>query len=429
MIKKLWWSLVPRRISPGIFQSFLILLPLLPLRAAEDQSSVSFDNKSGRPAVVVLVGPRRQTVAVPDGKTAQTTAAPGTYHILVRYGPEGGPFTYTRGESFTVEESATRYSTTTITLHGVVGGNYKTASSSSDEFERGLAEATAAEPSKEAREKFGPAVEAFNRRDFPAVKAMAERGNAEAQFCMGEMYSRGVGVTRDKATAAKWWRKASDQGHVGAQCNLGDMYHTGDGVTRDYAEALRLFAGASDKGDGKAMSNLGGMYREGHGVPTDYKQAVNWYRKAAELGTPEGQVNLGVMYAEGKGIEQDYKEAINWYRKAADQGDGRAQFNLGALYSDGHGVERDYTEAAKWFRKAAEQGVSQAQHNYGVCCYQGLGIPKDVVQAFMWFSLAADQGHTGAKQNCSILAGKMSPEDLSKAKAAKSEWMASHDKK
>src|SRR5512139_2231427 len=43
-------------------------------------------------------------------------------------------------------------------------------------------------------------------------RPLAESGDAGAQFRIGTMYAEGLGVTRDDAEAAKWFRRAAEQG-------------------------------------------------------------------------------------------------------------------------------------------------------------------------------------------------------------------------
>ncbi len=66
---------------------------------------------------------------------------------------------------------------------------------------------------------------------------MAEQGQAEAQYNLGDMYQLGLGVPRDYQEAAQWCRLAAEQGHAGAQALLGAMYYLGQGVPRDDALA------------------------------------------------------------------------------------------------------------------------------------------------------------------------------------------------
>ena len=45
-----------------------------------------------------------------------------------------------------------------------------------------------------------------------ALRARAERGDAEAQFMLGERHFLGKGVPQNEREAAKWYRLAAEQG-------------------------------------------------------------------------------------------------------------------------------------------------------------------------------------------------------------------------
>lgn len=88
------------------------------------ESRVTFDNQSGQGAKVRLVGPTDREVYVPDGQSRTIyPVRAGHYYILVRY--DDGRCR--AGEHFNVEATGTTFSRVTITLHGVVGGNYPTS--------------------------------------------------------------------------------------------------------------------------------------------------------------------------------------------------------------------------------------------------------------------------------------------------------------
>ena len=72
-------------------------------------------------------------------------------------------------------------------------------------------------------------------------RPLANQRNAGAQFSLGLMYSKGLGVPQDYAEALKWYRKEAEQGSAGAQNNLGIMYSNGYGVQHDYGEAVRWY--------------------------------------------------------------------------------------------------------------------------------------------------------------------------------------------
>jgi uncharacterized protein len=82
---------------------------------------------------------------------------------------------------------------------------------------------------------------AYNRGEYAEAVELfqlaAARHEAAAQFDLGQMYRKGLGVTQDHAEAARWYRLAAAQGHVAARYNLGLMYLEGLGVTRDQVRA------------------------------------------------------------------------------------------------------------------------------------------------------------------------------------------------
>lgn len=118
-----------------------------------------------------------------------------------------------------------------------------------------------------------------------ALTAQADKGNAEAQYRLGEMYSLGSGVTEDDAAAFRWHYKAANQGYAPAQYKLALIYANGKGVTQDYTAAFRWFLKAANQGNAFAPFNLGGMYEDGRGVTQDYVQAHKWFSLAAARAT------------------------------------------------------------------------------------------------------------------------------------------------
>jgi hypothetical protein len=106
--------------------------------AQSHPNNITFDNKSGEPALVKLIGPTTLSVSVPNGQRRTVNCAAGKYYILVRYGDIPQQYRYTKGESFTVTQTETQYSIISITLHKVVGGDYPTYPISEEEFNRAI---------------------------------------------------------------------------------------------------------------------------------------------------------------------------------------------------------------------------------------------------------------------------------------------------
>ena len=84
--------------------------------------------------------------------------------------------------------------------------------------------------------------------DIAAARALAERGDADAQALLAEAYYFGNAVAQDYVEAARWSRLAAEQGHAVGQALLGEAYFFGNGVTQDYVEAVRWSRADSPRG-------------------------------------------------------------------------------------------------------------------------------------------------------------------------------------
>ena len=86
----------------------------------------------------------------------------------------------------------------------------------------------------------------------------------------------------DYAEAVKWYREAAEQGLVEAQYSLGECYSKGNGVEQDYADAVKWYRKAAEHGYAAAQYYLGECYADGKGVEHNIAEAVKWCRKAVE---------------------------------------------------------------------------------------------------------------------------------------------------
>lgn len=155
-----------------------------------------------------------------------------------------------------------------------------------------------------------------------ATYQAARKGDAVAQYKVGESYDLGQGVAQDYQEAVQWYRRSAEQGYAQAQFALAEMYKNGDGVAKDLA------------------------------------QAAHWYRLAAEQGNPGAQLLLGVLHESGLGVTLDFKEAAKWYRRSAEQGDARAQLLLGVFYQLGQGVSKNFVVACALYSLSARNDSS-----------------------------------------------------------------------
>lgn len=77
---------------------------------------------------------------------------------------------------------------------------------------------------KAGKHRAAKPVSKISRQSLEDTMNAAKQGNAEAQYRLGVMYSRGVGVRKDTAEAMKWYRRAASRGHAKARENLEYVY-------------------------------------------------------------------------------------------------------------------------------------------------------------------------------------------------------------
>ena len=150
------------------------------------------------------------------------------------------------------------------------------------------------------------AITACERKSGEAIQRVFEDASAA--------YEQG-----DYATAYRLIKPLAEQGYAKAQYNLGVLYNKGIGVPQDYTEAMKWYRKSAEQGLADAQYNLGVMYHKGEGVPQDYTETSKWYWKAAEQGHADAQYSLGAMYGRGQGVQQDRVQAYMWLSLAASR--------------------------------------------------------------------------------------------------------------
>ena len=98
---------------------------------------------------------------------------------------------------------------------------------------------------------------AYRQGDFKTAlevfQAMAEKGNARAQFFLSQMYLSGSGVPRDYAQALKWASASAEQKNSDGQFTLGEIYESGKGVPADLVQAHMWYSLSATSGDEQAI--------------------------------------------------------------------------------------------------------------------------------------------------------------------------------
>jgi len=104
---------------------------------------------------------------------------------------------------------------------------------------------------------------------------------------LGFSYALGDGVPRIPSLELEWFSKAAAANNTMAMNQMAEYYEVGregiKGVTKDDATAARFYRRSAEAGNAEAMYELGKMYEQGRGGSAkDKDQAVSWYQKAAQ---------------------------------------------------------------------------------------------------------------------------------------------------
>lgn len=241
--------------------------------------------------------------------------------------------------------------------------------------------------------------------------------NAQGLSDFFAAYRRG-----DYVTAINGFRPAADKGDAVAQFMLGQMYEGGEGVKQDDQAAFSWFLKSAEQGFDLAQAEIGLSYSTGRGVAQNEELAFKWYLKAAEQGLARAQARAGVAYFFGNGTEKNPQQAIAWGHKAVAQNDEWGQVLFGMAYASGSGVPRDDQQSTFWYLKAANQGNTYAQSVLAGVFGLGLGVTKDLQQGYFWSLLASAKGDKNATTLRDKLEEMLTPQQKASAQAQARNW-------
>ncbi len=152
---------------------------------------------------------------------------------------------------------------------------------------------------------------------LPEIKALADKGVADAQDHYGFVLWDGIGVPKDTKQGVEWLRKGASQGWVFSQFMLGASYLQGEGVPQSDTDAFRHFRQAADKDYPFAMRELAGMYLEGRGIAQSDVDAYQWFQRAADSNEPSSIVFAAALKLVGRGTTKNVPQATATLKRMA----------------------------------------------------------------------------------------------------------------
>lgn len=160
------------------------------------------------------------------------------------------------------------------------------------------------------------------------LERLAGRGDAHAQYLMGQLYQGGPLLIPNSQKAKHWLTQAAEHGLPEAQYALGKLFLSDDMEVRDPDEGIRWLKQAAQSGNHYAAYRLGKEYLTGEVVTKDIVKAVEWFSQSAEADDQYAQYMLGKLYLTGQGVTHDQTQAMVWFSRSAAQGNQYAQFFL-----------------------------------------------------------------------------------------------------
>lgn len=164
-------------------------------------------------------------------------------------------------------------------------------------------------------------VDAWQQGDYARAIAewrpLAESGDPDAQFNLGQAYKLGRGVQPDANLAIDWYRKAAAQGHMRAEDNLGLlMFQQGD-----RAGAMPYLQRASMRGEPRAQYIVGTTLFNGDTIGKDWVRAYALMTRASASGLAQAATSLEQM---DKYIPEDQRKQGLAMAASMEKGDSSA---------------------------------------------------------------------------------------------------------
>lgn len=221
----------------------------------------------------------------------------------------------------------------------------------------------------------------------------AKAGDPAAQTLAAEILSRGLGVPRNEAEAAKWYQAAAEQSVPEAQFQYALLLLDGRFVKKDVHAAYALMQAAAEAGNRLAQFNFAQLVVEREPGETGMTRAVSYYERAAKAGLADAQYAMAQVHANGVGGKpRNDAEARKWLILAARQNFDTAALDLATWLVEGRGGDRDFKEGFNWMKRAAEIGNVAAQNRLAKLYMSGLGTEPNSIDAAAWYFIARRAG-------------------------------------
>ena len=132
-----------------------------------------------------------------------------------------------------------------------------------------------------------------SKEEIERLRKWANKGKAWAMTSLAQRYRDGIGVKQSDKKAVELYEMAAKRGNAAAQYILGEYYKTGTrGLAHSFKRAFEYYTLAGNQGHANAQYGLGMMYAAGKGIDQSFSKAREWFTKAAAQGDKNAIHNL-----------------------------------------------------------------------------------------------------------------------------------------
>ena len=195
--------------------------------------------------------------------------------------------------------------------------------------------------------------------------------------------------------AVPYLQTAAKAGSGVAQATLGEMYEKGLGVSKNYEIAMNMYKRAEESHEPAGVAGIGGLYEKGLGVPKDAAKAFSYYKRAADMGSAWAEYLTGLAYMTGKGTEKNVEEGVNYLERSTTAGYGNEY--LGMMYYYGEDVPQDYKKAMSWYTQGNVEAYTPASRFLmAEMYYEGKGTPVNFAKSLQLLDQLRKEEFEGA---------------------------------
>lgn len=135
-------------------------------------------------------------------------------------------------------------------------------------------------------------IDAWQRSDYAGAvnmwRPLAEKGDADAEFNLGQAYRLGRGVATNLSAAKTWFERAASQGHLDAETTLGLLLFQNN----EQADGLKWLKKAAERGEPRALLVYGTALVNGDSVTQDPVLGYAYVSRAAAQGLAPAKETL-----------------------------------------------------------------------------------------------------------------------------------------